>query len=111
MQSYVQAGAENGTQWAGPVTPNDPDCGTATTGLMTLGSKKFSFDPFGSISVIAGHVTQNRLDGSAVIAGPGQQGVAFQFSGAIRQPAGAPRVIQGTVTSGQCTWRVLLHRQ
>lgn len=106
---YLQAGLENGTQWSGPVVPSDPNCGEQTTGLMTLGSEKFSFDPFGSVTVIPGHVDHHRLEGSTVVAAPGQKGVAFQFAGTINQPVNGASNIEGTVTSGQCTWRVSLH--
>ena len=108
---YLQAGLENGTQWSGPVVPNDPNCGKHTTGLLTLGSKKFSFDPFGSVTVIGGNVNRDQLKGSATIAAPGQKGVAFQFTGTINQPANGQSTIQGTLTSAQCIWRVALHRE
>lgn len=110
VQSYVQAGAENGTEWVGPVVPTDPNCGDKATGQMTLGLKRFSFAPFADVTVISGTVKENRLEGSATLAAPGQKGVAFQFAGTIRLPAGGPRVIEGTVTSGSCTWQVSLHR-
>ena len=108
---YLQEGLENGSQWSGPVVPNDPKCGKQTTGLLTLGSRKFSFDPFGSITVIAGKVDRDHLEGSRTTAAPGQKGVAFQFTGTISQPANAQSIIQGTLASAQCTWRVALHRE
>ena len=108
---YLQAGLENGTQWSGPVVPNDPNCGEKTSGLMTLGSKKFSFDPFGSVTVIPGKVDRDHLEGSTTIAAPGQKGVAFQFTGTINRPANGQSMIQGTLTSAQCQWRVALHRE
>lgn len=110
VQSYVQAGAANGTEWTGPVVPTDPNCGDKATGQMTLGSKRFSFAPFADVTSISGTVKEDRLEGSATVAAPGQKGVAFQFTGAIHQPAGGLRVIQGTVTSGSCTWQVSLRR-
>lgn len=111
VEQYVEAGAANGTQWAGPVMPTDPNCGKQTTGLMTLGAKKFSFDPFGSVTVIGGNVDHDRLEGSATIAAPGQKGAAFQFAGTISRSGNGSRVIQGAVTSAPCTWRVSLRRQ
>ena len=90
---------------------NDPNCGKQTIGLLTLGSKKFSFDPFGSVTVIPGRVDREHLEGSTTIAAPGQKGVAFQFKGTISQPANRQSMIQGTLTSAQCTWRVALHRE
>lgn len=108
---YVQSGTENGTQWAGPVVPNDPNCGKQTTGLMTLGVQRFSFDPFESVTAIAGKVDRDHLEGSATIAAPGQKGVTFQFTGTVSHPAGGQRSVQGIVTSGQCTWQVLLRRE
>jgi hypothetical protein len=111
VDQYLQAGVESGTQWAGPVVPNDPSCGQQTTGLMTLSSKKFSFDPFQSVAVIAGKVDRNHLEGSATIAAPGQHGVTFQFKGTINLATDGYRVIHGNVTSGQCTWRVSLRRE
>jgi hypothetical protein len=111
LDQYMQAGGQNGTQWAGPVVPNDSNCGEQTTGLMTLGYRKFSFDPFGTVTVIAGKVDRHQLQGSATEAAPGQQGITFRFTGTINRPADGPSVIQGAVTSGQCTWRVSLHRE
>jgi hypothetical protein len=109
VDQYLQAGLENGAQWSGPVVPNDPNCDKQTTGQMTLGSEKFSFAPFESVTVIAGKVDRDRLEGSTTVAAPGQKGVAFQFTGAISHPRNEPSVIRGTLTSGQCTWRVSLH--
>jgi len=91
------------------VVRNDPNCGKQTIGLLTLGSKKFSFDPFGSVTVIPGKVDRHHLGGSATIAAPGQKGVAFQFTGAINQRQNGQTMIQGTLTSAQCTCRVALH--
>jgi hypothetical protein len=107
MDQYLQAGGQNGTQWAGPVVPNDPNCGKPATGLMTLSFRKFSFDPFQSVTVIPGKVDHDRLEGSTTMAGQGQHGVTFQFTGTINRSTD-PHSIQGTVTSGQCTWRVSL---
>jgi hypothetical protein len=111
VDQYLQEGVESGTQWAGSVVPNDPSCGEQTTGLMTLSSKKFSFDPFGTVTVIAGKVDHDHLQGSATLAATGQHGVTFQFTGTINHTADGHRVIQGNVTSGQCTWRVSLRRE
>jgi len=108
---YLQAGFKNGAQWSGPVVPNDPNCGKQTTGLLTLGPKKFSFDPFGSVTVIPGKVGRDHLEGSTTIAAPGQKGAAFRFTATFNQPANGQSMIQGTVTSAQCTWRVALHRE
>jgi len=111
VDQYLQAGLENGTQWSGPVVPNGPNCGKQTTGLLTLGSEKFSFDPFGGVTVIPGKVDRDRLEGSTTIAAPGQKGVAFQFTGTINPRANGQSMIQGTLTSAQCTWRVTFHRE
>ena len=111
VDQYLQAGLENGTQWSGPVIPNDSSCGKQTTGLLTLGSKTFSFDPFGSVTVIPGTVARDHLEGSTTVAAPGQKGVAFQFTGTINQPGHGQSMIQGSLTSAQCTWRVALHRE
>jgi len=108
---YLQAGLENGTQWSGPVVSNDSNCGKQTTGLLTLGVMKFSFDPFGSVTVIPGKVDRDHLEGSTTIAAPGQKGVSFQFTGTINQPANGQGMIQGTLASAQCIWRVALHHE
>jgi hypothetical protein len=108
MEQYLQAGLENGGQWAGPVVPNDPNCGKQAIGLMTLGYRKFSFDPFQSVAVIPGKVDLDHLEGSTTVAGPGQHGMTYQFTGTMNRAPDGHNVIQGTVTSGQCTWRVSL---
>ena len=110
ITATLQSGFRTSDQWAGPVTPIVPNCGGRTTGQMTLGAKEFSFDPFGSIIAIQGNVEKDRLEGSAIQAAPGQQGIAIRFVGTIGHPANGPPVIQGTVKSGQCTWAVTLHR-
>jgi hypothetical protein len=104
----VQTG--NAHRWAGPVIPSDPGCRQQTTGVMRLNSKEFAFDPFGSTMVIQGKVEEDHLEGSSTMAAPGQKGITTQFTGTITHSANEPAAIQGTMTSGQCTWRVTLHR-
>jgi hypothetical protein len=106
----LQTGFGITDQWAGPVAPTSPNCGNQTTGLMTLGSKEFSFDPFGSVIVIQGKVEKDHLEGSLTQAASGQKGITIQFVATINRPANGPPVVQGTVKSGQCMWTVALHR-
>ncbi|HUB43358.1 MAG TPA: hypothetical protein VMB73_00100 [Acetobacteraceae bacterium] len=110
INNALQTGFGSGDQWAGPVAPTGPNCGHQTTGLMTLGSKEFSFDPFGSVIVIQGKVEKDHLEGSLTQAASGQKGITIQFVGTINHPASGPSVVQGTVKSGQCMWTVTLHR-
>jgi hypothetical protein len=77
---------------------------------MTLSSKEFSFDPFGSVIVIQEKVDQGHLEGSVTRAAPGEKGLTFQFAGTLNHPADKPPTIQGTMTSGQCAWSVILRR-
>jgi hypothetical protein len=110
LKQTLQSELGGSAGWAGSVTPAYPNCGNQTTGLMTLSSKEFSFDPFGSITVIQGKVDHNHLEGSVTRAAPGQKGITFQFVGTVNHPAKGPPTILGTMTSGQCTWSVTLHR-
>jgi len=98
-------------RWAGPVVPADANCGPRTTGLMSLGGRAFSFDPFGSITAIQGTVDQGRLEGTAARTVSGQNSITMRFTGTIDHRANGPPVIEGTVTSGRCTWAVSLRRQ
>ena len=110
IKEKLQTGFGDIHRWAGPVVPADPHCGHQTTGLMTLNAKEFSFDPFGSVIVLDGNVDQDRLEGSATRGAPGQQGATIRFVGTIVHPGSEPPTIQGTMTSGPCTWSVTLHR-
>jgi len=98
-------------RWAGPVVPTEANCGSQTTGLMSLSGKKFSFDPFGSITVIQGTVEQYRLEGTASRQVAGQSNITIRFTATVQHPADGPSVIAGTLASGRCAWTVALRRQ
>lgn len=97
-------------RWAGPVVPRAEGCGSADTGLMTVGRNSFSFDPFQGTTVIDGTVADTRLDGFLSRPGNGQQMVSISFSGKVVRPEGGEQVIQGLLLSGPCSWTVSLKR-
>jgi hypothetical protein len=110
INEAVQSSSGNGNQWAGPVVPTVPDCGSQTTGLMTLSSKEFSFAPFSGVVVIQGKVDKDHLEDSSNGGALGQKSTTIQFTGTINHPTNGPPTIEGTTTSGRCTWSVTLHR-
>ena len=97
-------------RWVGPVAPTSPDCGRQTTGLMNIGSGKFAFAPFQSIVSVEGTVEKGRLAGLATSSAPGEKPITMRFAGAIKHPNDGPATIEGTLTSGRCSWSVALHR-
>jgi hypothetical protein len=101
--------ALNGLQgrWTGAVVPNDPACGSATQGLMSIGKNGFGFDPFESTTVIQGEVGKDgHLHGTLVRQGPEHQNLSISFDGM----ASESETISGTLQSGRCHWTVTLHR-
>lgn len=97
-------------RWVGSVTPVEPGCGVATTGLMSIGSAAFAFDPFQSTDVL--HGTINRagdLTGEAVRLIPGDRSVVMDFIGRVQSSEGGERVV-GALMSGRCHWVVTLLR-
>jgi hypothetical protein len=110
IKENLESGFGNRNQWAGPVVPSAPNCGSQATGLMTLSSTEFSFDPFGGVIVIPGKVDKDRLEGASAAAAPGQKSITIQFTGAFNHPDDGPPSIQGTMTSGRCAWSVTLRR-
>lgn len=111
IRETLQSGTDlsEGSRWAGPVVPTGADCGQQTTGLMTLGGGRFSFDPFQSVTAIAGKVERGRLEGESTRTVPGANGVTIRFVGTMNRPADGPAAIDGTVSSGRCAWTVSLH--
>jgi hypothetical protein len=97
-------------RWVGPVTPVDADCGLRTTGLMSVGSKTFAFDPFQSTAVLQGKIgPAGDLFGEAVRPISGNRSITIGFLGRIQPPDGVERIV-GTLTSGRCHWSVVLLR-
>jgi hypothetical protein len=98
-------------RWVGRVVPADASCGPATQGLMSIGGKGFGFDPFQSTTVINGAVSKDgRLVGNLVRQGSDHRDFSVSFEGAVREEGSEPEVINGTVASGRCRWKVTLHR-
>jgi hypothetical protein len=98
-------------RWAGDVVPVHPSCGTASHGLMSIGSKTFGFDPFGGTEVIQGAVTADgRLTGVLQRQGGDHQNLSLSFEASASQPISATTTISGTLTSARCQWTVTLHR-
>lgn len=97
-------------RWVGPVAPTKPDCGQQTTGLMTLSSGKFSFDPFQSVVIVEGTVDAGRLAGEVTRSAPGEKAITMRLMAMIDHPKNGPAAIEGTLTSGRCSWNVALRR-
>jgi len=97
-------------RWGGSVHPKDASCGPERHGLMRVGDGKFAFDPFGSTTVINGTVEQDKLSGTLTRPGGGHQTLSISFTGQARQDATGKETIDGTLTSGRCTWQVTLGR-
>ncbi len=101
-------GAEG--RWVGPVAPVDPNCGPRATGLMSIGTRTFAFDPFQSTGVIRGDVSPSGdFSGNAVRPVPGSTSITMDFVGRLQQAEGVERIV-GTLTSGRCHWTVTLLR-
>lgn len=94
-------------RWIGPVVPQAPNCGPSTQGLMSIGEKGFSFDPFQSTTVLSGEVNKDgHLTGQLARQGPDHQDLSI----ALDATATSPDAISGTLQSGRCRWTVTLHR-
>jgi hypothetical protein len=98
-------------RWAGPVTPIGQGCGSATTGLATIGGGEFSFDPFQGITVIKGQIADDgALTGTAGRSAGAQPNLSITFKGALADDPAQGESIQGTLVSGRCQWAVTLRR-
>jgi hypothetical protein len=96
-------------RWVGPVIPIDPSCGLRTTGLMSIGSGAFAFDPFQSTDVLQGKIGPGGdLMGQAVRPALGDRPIKIDFLGRVQHSDDAARIV-GTLTSGRCNWSVILH--
>ena len=94
-------------RWVGPVVPADPNCGSSTQGLMSIGENGFGFDPFQSTTVIRGEVTKDgHLSGKLIRQGGDHQNLSITFEGV----ASRSEAINGTLLSSRCRWTVALHR-
>jgi hypothetical protein len=104
--------AISGTEgrWAGPVTPLDKACGPTTTGLMSIGSGVFGFDPFQSTTVIRGGISGQKLHGSLVRPGANKTNLSINFDGVAESDLGKD-TITGILVSGPCRWSVTLNRR
>jgi hypothetical protein len=97
-------------RWVGPVTPVDANCGLRTTGLMSVGSNTFAFDPFQSTAVLQGKIgPAGDLSGEAVRPTTGNESISIGFLGRIQRLGGPERIV-GTLISGRCHWSVTLLR-
>jgi len=97
-------------RWIGSVTPIDPDCGLRTTGLMSIGTDTFAFDPFQSTAVVRGRIgPAGNLAGETVRPAPGNKSITMGFLGRIQYSEGFGSIV-GTLTSGRCHWSVTLLR-
>lgn len=83
---------EPGGRWLGQVVPVETDCGSRTTGLMSIGSGNFAFDPFQSTSVLHGKVgPAGDLVGEAVHPVAGSKSVTMEFLGHLQQANGTEK--------------------
>ncbi|MGA3398283.1 MAG: hypothetical protein ABSC95_03605 [Acetobacteraceae bacterium] len=97
-------------RWVGPVTPVDMNCGQQTTGLMSIGSSTFGFDPFQSAEVLQGNIgPSGNLRGEVVRSVPGNRSIGMSFLGRVQHSEGVESIV-GTLTSGRCHWSVTLRR-
>ncbi|MBV8524297.1 MAG: hypothetical protein JOY71_19580 [Acetobacteraceae bacterium] len=97
-------------RWAGPVTPLDPTCGQATTGLMSVGGGKFGFDPFQSTTVIYGTVSNRKLQGGLARTGANKEALSINFEAKASKEPDGKAVVKGRLSSGRCQWDVALER-
>jgi hypothetical protein len=98
-------------RWVGPVVPTAPSCGSATTGLLTVGPQDFAFDPFQSTTVISGQVgPDHRLAGTLTRLGGQHQTLTISFDAGPQVDATGKETIAGSVVSGRCTWSMALTR-
>lgn len=94
-------------RWVGPVIPGQPNCGPTTHGLMTIGGKRFGFDPFGSTTVIQGEIgPDGNLRGMLVREGRDREKLTLEFDGTASDSG----TIEGVLQSARCRWTVSLHR-
>lgn len=104
----VSAGPEG--RWLGPVVPVETDCGSRTSGLMSIGRGVFAFDPFQSTNVLHGRIgPSGDLMGETVRPVAGSKSVTIGFHGQLQQSEGVEKIV-GTLTSGRCHWSVGLFR-
>ncbi len=95
--------------WSGPVLPRDSGCGQPRHGLMRVGSGVFAFDPFGSTTVINGTVKADTFEGTLSRLGAEHRELSINFRGRARADADS-EIVEGTLTSGRCSWVVKLTR-
>jgi hypothetical protein len=97
-------------RWLGPVVPVEADCGSRTSGLMSIGHGVFAFDPFQSTSVLHGTVgPSGDIVGETVRPVAGSKSITMNFVGQLQQSEGVEKIV-GTLTSGRCRWSVGLVR-
>ena len=77
---------------------------------MRVGGGSFALDPFGSTIVITGAVEKDTLTGTLTRPGGGHQVLSIGFVGHAQTDAAGTETIEGVLTSGNCTWQVLLRR-
>lgn len=77
---------------------------------MRVGGGNFALDPFGSTTVITGAVEKDTLSGTLTRPAGGHQTLSIGFVGHAETDAVGTETIGGVLTSGNCTWQVLLRR-
>ena len=97
-------------RWAGPVRSADAACGKESTGLMSVGSGAFAFDPFQGTTVLKGTVEQGKFRGELTRRGGGNQTLSIVFEGEAARNEKRDEVITGKLSSGRCQWNVTLKR-
>ncbi len=97
-------------RWAGPVAAVNSSCGNPTTGLMSVGSGTFAFDPFQGTTIIKGTVNEDAFDGTLIRPGGNKQSLSIRFTGQAHRDPGGLDSIEGALVSGRCRWSVSLRR-
>jgi hypothetical protein len=74
---------------------------------MSIGHRRFAFDPFQGTTVVRGELSDGgHLDGKLVRQGPDHQDLSISFEAM----AAGNDAINGTLQSGRCHWTVTLRR-
>jgi hypothetical protein len=98
-------------RWVGAVSPDVPECGRTTTGLMNIGQGEFGFAPFQNTVVIRGKIgPDDRISGVLERVGGERQLLTITLDFKLVQGSDEPDRIDGLLVSGRCRWRVRLTR-
>ena len=98
-------------RWVGPVAPDGPECGSTTTGLMSVGRGGFGFAPFQNTVTIRGKLgPDNAFESSLERAGGDKKMLTILFRARVIDLPDGSDAIEGNLVSGRCRWTVKLTR-